>query len=97
MKFKDYMIEEGEMFDAVKHGMSSGFKAFREKRVEQKNKSDNDALTAKIVTAEGDELKQIIKQIVSKGLTVKDGKVQEPCRIKHVNKGVLECTRTKMA
>lgn len=34
MKFKDYMIEEGEMFDAVKHGMSSGFKAFREKRVE---------------------------------------------------------------
>ena len=90
MRFKEYMLEEGEMFDAIKHSVKTGVKAFRKKREQQKNKSVEKALTDQIMTAEGEDLRRLIKQIVDKGLTVKNGKVQQPCRIKHMNKEVLE-------
>lgn len=90
MRFKEYMLEEGEMFDALKHGVSSGIKAFKKKRVEQKKASEEKALNDKIMTAEGEDLRRLIKQIVDKGLTVQNGRVQQPCRVKHMNKEVLE-------
>ena len=95
MRFKEFVLEEGEMFDAVKHGMSTGFKAFRAKREQQKHKTQADVLTDKIMTAEGEDLRILIKQIAAKGLMVKDGKVQEPSRIKPMNKEVLENVHTQ--
>jgi recombination DNA repair RAD52 pathway protein len=90
MKFKEYMFEEGDMFDALKHSVKTGVKAFRKKREEQSKRSEEKALTNQILTAEGDDLRRLIKQIVDKGLTVKNGEVIKPCRIKHMNKEVLE-------
>jgi len=82
LKFQEFVLEEGELWDAVRVGV----KAFREKRQEQKSVTQEKKLTDKILTAEGGELRKLVKQIVDKGLTVKDGEVVKPERQKTLSK-----------
>jgi hypothetical protein len=42
------------------------------------------------MTAEGEDLSRLVKQIIDKGFTIQNGVVQKPSRIKHMNKEVLE-------
>lgn len=95
--FKEYILEEGELWDAVKHGVSKGVKAFRQKQQQQKNKSEQKTLMNQLMNAEGDELKLVIKKIVDNGYTIKGNGIEKmgtkPC---HVNDWLYECTSTKM-
>jgi hypothetical protein len=90
MRFREFMLEEGDMLDAIKHGVSTGVKAYKKKRSQQKKRTKQQTLTDKIMAAEGDDLKNLISQIVDNGYTVRNGKVQEPDRVKHMSKEVLE-------
>lgn len=100
--FKEFILEEGPLWDALCHGVKTGLEAFRSKRVEQKKPKEEPkvtpkTLTQKILTAEGDDLKALVKQIVDNGYTVKQGKVTKPPLVKNSTDWLLECTRTKRA
>jgi hypothetical protein len=88
-------LEEGEMWDAV----CCGIGAFKKKRAQQKKVSQEKKLTDKVMSAEGEELKALIKQIVADGYSVQSGKVKKPPRVKKMHKEMLECmiTRTALA
>jgi hypothetical protein len=92
LRFKDFVLEEGEIWDAVCHGV----KAFKQKRKQQAKKSEAKKLGDAVLNAEGADLRRLVKQIVDKGYTVKN-EVVKPSRIKHMNKEVLECIRTRKA
>lgn len=68
LSFKQYVLEEGEVWDALCHGVKSGMKAYQQKRVEQKKHTDAHKLAQQILNAEGSELQQLVKQIVAQGL-----------------------------
>lgn len=93
--FKQYVIEEGELWDAVKFGLSTGLKAFSKKREQQKAKSEPKTILRQMLSAEGEELKAVVKKIVDNGYTVKDGRVQKPSPVKHINSWLYECTTTR--
>ena len=97
MRFKEFVLEEGDMIDALKHGFKTGIKAFQDKRKEQEKKTQKQKMTDAILTAEGGDLRRLIKKIVDDGYTVSNGKVKDPSRVKHMNKEVLECIRTRKA
>lgn len=100
-RFKEYILEEGPFWDAVCHGFKTGVDAFRSKRVEQSKpkeaKVTPKSLTQKILTAEGDDLKQVVKQIVDNGFKMKHGKVIKPPLVKNSKDWLLECIRTRAA
>jgi hypothetical protein len=75
---KEYMIQEGPFWDALKHGVATGVKAYSKKRKELANKSEVKIMTSKILGAEGKDLDVLLKQIVDNGYTIKNGAVQKP-------------------
>lgn len=97
LRFKDFILEEGELWDAVCFGVNKGLKAFKHKRQEQAKKSETTKLTQQILSAEGADIRRLVKKIVDNGYSVKDGKVTDLPKRKLVSMEVLECTRIKMA
>jgi hypothetical protein len=96
-QFKEFVLEEGELFDALKHGVQVGLKAFREKRQEQAKEREPQALTKKILSAEGKDLESLVKKIVDNGYTIKGGQVvARPLKVGSAD-WLLECTNTRMA
>lgn len=65
-KFKQFILEEGDLLDAVKHGVKQGIKAFSAKRKQQESKT----LAGKILNADGKELESLIRQIVNDGFSI---------------------------
>lgn len=93
-RFKEFVLEEGDVWDALCHSFSTGFKAYREKRDQQKNTTEQQKLTQKLFSAEGKELSAIIRQIVEKGYTVQQGQViNRPTRWKTKHQEMLEQRR----
>lgn len=89
MKFKEFVLEEGEFFDALKHGIKTGFNAFKVKRQEQKKESKD--LRHKVLSAEGKELESLIKQIVDNKFSI-----QKQCaKTQKETDWLLECTSTR--
>ena len=78
-QFKKFVLQEGEIWDAVVHGVDSGFKEFQKKRKEQKEKTEQKKLSEKIIDVDKKEIKDLVKQIVSNGYTISNGEVKE-CR-----------------
>mgnify|MGYP001445025422 CR=1 FL=1 len=76
-KFEEYMVDEG-FLDCLSHGVKEGWRAYAKKRAQEKKQDEKSDLTQKIMTAEGDELKKLIRQMVEKNLTMdKNGKVKD--------------------
>ena len=76
-KFQNYMIEEG-LFGCIEHGVKEGWKSFAKKRAEEKRKDEKGEMSKKILAAEGDQLKKLIRQMVDRNFTIdKEGKVQD--------------------
>lgn len=74
-KFQDFMIEEG-FFDCVFHGMNVGYKAYAKKRKQEAKKDKKEDVKRKYMSAEGEELKDIIKKMIEDDLTIdKNGEV----------------------
>lgn len=99
-RFKDFVLEEGPFWDAICHGVSKGMEAFKEKRAQQAKKEERPKpkdLGQKLLAAEGEELKSVIKQIVDNGFTIKQGKVQKKPTETKATDWLLECIRTKKA
>lgn len=96
LRFKDFMLQEGEVWDALRHGVSTGVKAYKQKRADQKKQSEADKLSQKILSAEGKDLEQLVRQIVRQGYTLRNGKVVKPSKVKYMSQEVLECTTTRM-
>lgn len=94
-EFKEFMLKEGQFWDALKHGVAVGVKEFSKKRKELATKSEMQTMTKKILDADGKELESLLKQIVEKGYTVKGGAVQKPSLKARSTDWLLECTRTK--
>jgi hypothetical protein len=69
-KFKEYLLEEGEQWDAIVHGFKTGWTAYKDKRTEQKQKTIKEKVNEKLLTAEGEQLKDLVKQIVSNDFRV---------------------------
>lgn len=88
LKFRDFALQEGQLWDAVRHGVRKGFKAYKDKRVDQKRKSNS--LIQRIMSAEGEELKDLVKQMVDDRLTVSNGKVVPVPKVKTVAQEVFE-------
>lgn len=90
VRFRDYIaqdqLQEGEVWDALR----VGFRAYKKKREEQRRVTEKKVLADKIIAAEGEDLRQLVKQLVDQGLTVQNGKAVEPSRIKKMSKEVLE-------
>lgn len=86
MRFKEYLLEEGEIWDAVRFG----FQSYQRKRQEQKQKSVEKMIADKILSAEGKDLQQLVKRMVELGLTVQNGKVVKRPLVKTMSKEVLE-------
>lgn len=99
-KFKDFVLEEGPFWDAICHGFSKGVEAFNDKRAQQTKKQEKPKpkdLGQKLLAAEGEELKNVIKKIVDNGFTIKQGKVQKKPTEAKATDWLLECIRTKKA
>jgi hypothetical protein len=94
-KFKEFMLEEWEFWDAIKHGFRQGVKAFNQKRTDQAKKTEAKTLTDKIISAEGKELESLIKQIVDNGYTIKQGQVQKPPKTQRASDWLLEYVRAQ--
>jgi CRISPR/Cas system-associated exonuclease Cas4 (RecB family) len=89
-QFKEFMLEEGEVWDAVVHGVSSGVKAFQKKRTEQKSATEKQKLSEKIIDADKKEIKDLVKKIVSNGYTIKNGQVKEAPKVQDMNGWLTE-------
>jgi hypothetical protein len=87
MEFKDFVLEEGDLLDAIKLGVKSGIKAFKDKRKQQANKTVAD----KLLGAEGKELEVLIRQIVDDGFSI-----QNSLKPQKISDWLKEsCTNTK--
>lgn len=84
MGFREYLLEEGDFLDAVR----CGYRAFQKKRQEQKQTADVKAFMDKLLSAEGQDLKALIQQLVAKQ------PLRTPQR-KKMSKEVLEHVRTQ--
>ena len=74
------MVEEG-FLDCVGHGVKEGWRAFSKKRTEERKQDKKQELSQKILTAEGEQLKQLVRQMVSQSLTIdKEGKIEDEGR-----------------
>jgi hypothetical protein len=92
-RFKEYVISEGAQWDALMHGLVTGFKAYKSKRKEQKVKDEKKELKDKVMHAEGEELQKLIARMVDKGYQLKNGEVKERPKEKTVRSWMLEGTR----
>ena len=93
MKFREFILEEGEFLDAV----CVGFKAFSKERKKQAKKTEFQKMSDDILSAEGADLQRLVQKIVDNGYSVKNGKVVKPPKHKSVSKEIFECTSTKKA
>lgn len=88
-EFKKFVLQEGDLLDAVKVGVKAGLKAFTKKREQQQTKQESKTLANKILDAEGKELEGLIKQIVDNKFSIKNVQPQKS------TDWLLECTSTK--
>ena len=95
MRFKEY-INEGEIWDALCHGVKTGIRAFKEKRQEQKKEPGPKALLNQMVNAEGKDLESLIQKAVENGFTAHRGKLEKR-PIRKNSQWLLECTVIKKA
>jgi len=95
LRFREFVLEEGELWDAMRVGVDTGVKAFKHKRKDQSKQSEVKKLSQQIFSAEGADLRLLVKKIVDNGYSIKNGEVVAPSREKLISKEVLECTRTK--
>ena len=93
-EFRDYV--EGVRLDALTHAVKVGVKAYRTKLKKDQEKSEKKKIEDNVLSAEGDDLKQIIDRMVQKDYKLKDGKVSSEPRVKHFTDWLKECTTTKM-
>lgn len=96
-RFKEYVLEEGELLDAIKAGVSAGLKAFQKKWQDKPKKPSGKELADKAMSAEGKELSSVIKQIVDDGYILHNGKIQKPPLRKRMQDWLHECTNIKKA
>jgi hypothetical protein len=90
MKFREFVLEEGDLLDAVKHGFKAGMKAFAKKREAQTKKQESKSLATRVLDAEGKELECLIKQIVDNGFSI-----QREIKPQSMTDWLKECTNTK--
>lgn len=93
-RFKEFLLEEGPFLDAVCHGVKIGYEAFKRKRLEQK---PPESLAEKILSSEGEEVKQVAKELVDSGYKAKKGKITKTPKVKRSTDWLLECINTKTA
>ena len=89
-QFREFVYQEGEIWDAVMHGVNSGFKAFQTKRNEQKGKTEQKKLTEKIIDADKKDIKALVKKIVSNGYTISNGEVKDSPKNHRMNSWLSE-------
>ena len=90
--FKTFVLEEGGLLDAVKHGFKVGIKAFSEKRKVQAKQKECRIVADKILSAEGKELERLMRQVVDDGFSI-----QHELRPQKITDWLKECTTTKPA
>ena len=88
--FRDYVLEEGDRLDAIVHGFKTGWKAFKGMRKQQVDRTEQQKLTDKIMSAESKDLQKLVKQVVSNGYTFKNGQVTKPLVVQRANDWLLE-------
>ena len=90
MRFKDFIeqdkLNEVEIIDAVR----CGFQAFKKKREEQKKQAEKKVVLSKVLSAEGEDLKSIVKWMIDHDLTIQNGHVVKSGKVKTMSKEVLE-------
>lgn len=65
------MLEEGDLLDALCHGIKTGYKAFVKKREQQAKKTEAKATTQqKLLSANGSELHALVKQVVNDKMSI---------------------------
>lgn len=69
LEFREWILEEGERLDALKHAVKTGFNAYNKKRQQQKKKSEEKQLRDKVVNSNGKAESDAIDSIIRKGYT----------------------------
>lgn len=95
-KFKEFVLEEGQFFDAIKIGLKAGFKAFRKAREQQATADEKKQISDALMNAEGEQLKTLVCKMVDKGYTIQKDRVKKLSNRKSMNDWLYECINTKM-
>lgn len=96
--FREFVLEEGEVWDALKIGVKTGMKAYRQQRTQQKTKNEQKVLMQRLMSAEGNALDTLVKQAVEQGYTVKNGEVVKAAPVAAgSNDWLKECTIIRKA
>lgn len=70
-----YNVQEGNRWNAVKHGVKAGFKAYSKKRKQDKSKKEKANLESKILTAKSDkDFERVADELLDKGYDLKPAK-----------------------
>ena len=70
IEFREWILEEGERWDALKHAVNTGFQAYKKKRDQQKQKTEKKKLLDKVMNSNGKAEEDAIDSIVRKGYTL---------------------------
>lgn len=70
IEFREWILEEGERWDALKHATKTGFNSYRKKREQQKKKFEKSQLRDRVVNSNGKAEEAAIDLIIQKGYTL---------------------------
>lgn len=70
MKFREFMLEEGDLLDALCHGIKTGYKAFVKKREQQAKKTESKVTQQKLLNATGKDLHDLVKLAVNDKMSI---------------------------
>ena len=70
LEFREWILQEGDRWDALKYAVKKGFNAYAKKRNEQKQKTEEANLRNKVLNTKGKAEEVAIDSMVQKGYTL---------------------------
>ena len=72
LEFREWMLDEGERWDALTHAVKTGFKAYKKKRDKQRKEGKKKEMLSKLMSSDegSDEENHAVDDIVKNGYTV---------------------------
>lgn len=85
--FKEFILQEGDIWDAMKHGVKQGIAAYRDVRNKQTKVEKKTKLFDQLMLAKSEaEIKAVVRNIVANGCTISDGKLVDKPEAENMNR-----------
>lgn len=90
-QFREFVVRECDLWDAMVHGVKKGYNAFKDKRKEQTKKSEKKKISEKMLNAKNkDDIKDLVKSILDNGYTISNGRIKEVPDAQQANRWLTE-------